>query len=167
MTTARDARLAYALLKLQQKRIADALKVIQPSIDQDPGDKNAARIGHARIGVVATSDPTLKATVSDMGLLVKFVQEIRPDEITMVPVVGETYLKALLAEMDRTKTLRDWDGHDVPGVVFAASKAPYPYFTPEQDAEDLLGVVGLEDLPYIDGVDLAALLGIAREGGAG
>lgn len=165
MTSPRDARTAYALLKLRQAQLSKALKKIEPLIDQDPGDKNAARVGAAKVGVVAMSDPPTKALVSDVALLTKFVQETRPDEVEMVPVIREAFVTALLAQIDKTGELQDWDGHDVPGVIFGISKAPYQYFTAADGADEVLGVIEPGDLPEIDGVDLAGLLGVSREGG--
>lgn len=162
MTDPKDARLAWALLKTKQSAISKALKKLEPHIDQEPGDKNAAKVGAAKVGSVAMTDPDTKATVTDLVLFTKFVTEVRPDEVEDVPTVSATFIKALLQEMDRKGELLDWEGHEVPGVAFAVSQTPYQRFYPDDGAIDLLGVLEPEDLPDIDGVDLAGLLGVRR-----
>lgn len=165
MTTPRDARLAYALLKIRMSQINKALKTVQPYIDQEPGDKNTAKLGAAKLGRVQVTDPEVKATVTDPALFTKWVQENRPDEVEQVPTVGATFRKALLEEMDRKGALVNWDGLEVPGVEFTTGSTPQQRFYPEDDADELLAVVAPEDLPQIEGVDLAGLLGVRGDVG--
>lgn len=162
MMTARDARLAYALLKIRQAQISKALAKIQPYTEQEPGDRNAARLGEARLGFVQTTDPEAHAAVTDIDLFTKWVQAKRPDEI--VPSVRESFKNAVLKELDGKGALVDWDGEEVPGVAFASS-TPAQRFQAAPDAAELAATATAEDLPFVDGVDLASLLGISREDG--
>jgi hypothetical protein len=162
VTTPRDARLAFALLKIQQVRVAKALKVVGPLVDQEPGDRNAAKLGHAKLGVVQMTDPDTKAVVTDPALLLKWVKANRPDQIE--ETVNATFQTALTKHMTETGALVDWDGQEVPGVGFA-TETPSQRFYPVEDAADLLEVIEHSDLPQIDGVDLAGILGIRRDGG--
>src|SRR5438309_863360 len=111
MTAPKDARLAFALLKVRSSEISKALKAIEPYLDQEPGDKNTAKLGHARVGSVQRTDPQTRAVVSDPALLLKWVKENRPDQID--EVVNATYQVALLKDMTDKKALVDFNGEEV------------------------------------------------------
>jgi hypothetical protein len=163
VTSPRDARLAYALLKLKQSQISKALKVVEQFNDQEPGDKNAAKLGAARVGSVTMTDPTVKAMVADRALFLKWVQANREDQVYDVPTVREAYEQALLNELTDKRALIDGNGVEVAGVVFGVGQAPAQRFYPDDDAADLLDVVTPDDLPDIEGVDLAYVLGVRHD----
>lgn len=156
----REARVAFALLKLRQAQLNNALRAVEPHLDQEPGDRNTAKLGAATLGAVSMTNPAAKATVVDPALFTKFVVGTRPDAVEQTP--NETFVRALLQEMDRTGQLCDWDGQEVPGVAFVIPKDPYRRFVADADATELLDVVEPGDLPEVPGVDLAGLLGVHR-----
>lgn len=162
--SARDARKAFALLKIRISQLSKALKKIEPYIDQEPGDKNTAKLGEARLGSVQKTDPEIKATVTDPALFAKWVKAHRPDQIE--DAVNATFQTALLKDMTAKSTLVDFNGEEVQGVGFA-TEAPQQRFYPAEGAAELLDVLEPEDLPGIDGIDLAGLLGVRRGGGEG
>jgi hypothetical protein len=155
----RDARVAFALLKIRQSQISKAIKAVQPYTDQEPGDKNAARLGHARLGKVAMTEPQTKPVVTDAELFTKYVKDVRPDEI--VDAVRASYQVALFEQFVKTGKLQDWDGNEVPGVAFDAD-TPQQRFYADEGADDLLAIADAGDLPVIEDIDLAGLLGIPR-----
>lgn len=157
--SSRDARLAYALLKLQQRRISAALKTFEPLLDQEPGDKNTARLGEARLGKVAKTDPEEKPVVSDRDAFTKHVAALWPTEVEQVEQVRPAFERKLLGEMQARGCAVDENGEVIPGVRFESS-TPQQRFYPEDDADDLLGVVDLADLPEVDGLDWRGLLPI-------
>lgn len=159
MTDPKDARLAFALLKIRQSQISRAIQAVQPFLDQEPGDKNAAKLGRARLGKVTMTEPEVKPVVTDPDAFVKYVQDVRPDEIE--PAVRPAFQTALFQHLDKTGQLLDWDGNAVPGVGFGSS-TPQQRFYADDGAEELLAVVDPADLPVIEGLDLAAVLGIAH-----
>lgn len=159
MTSAKDARLAYALLKIRASQISKALKAIEPLLDQEPGDRNAANLGHARLGFVQKTDPETRAIITDPDLFLKWVKENRPDQIN--EVVNATYQVALLKDMTALGAAVDSNGVEVPGVTFG-SETPSQRFYPAQGADDLLDVLERADLPAIDGVDLPRILGVGE-----
>lgn len=157
--SSRDARLAYALLKLQQRRISAALKTFEPYIDQEPGDKNTARLGEARLGKIARTEPVEKPVVSDRDTFTKHIADLWPTEVETVETVRPAFERKLLGEMQARGCAVDDNGEVVPGVRFE-STAPQQRFYPEDNAEDLLTVVDLADLPVVEGVDWRGLLPI-------
>lgn len=157
MTAPRDARRAYALLKLRQRQISRALDEIAVYVDQDPGDRNSAKLGEAKIGTVFMTNPEPKATVTDRDAFTKWVAASHPTEI--VEAVRVSYEAALLAEITQRGEFVDENGEVVPGVAFS-TPTPQQRFTAATDAEDLLSVIDEGDLPEIEGIDLAGLLGI-------
>lgn len=158
----KDARKAFALLKIRAAQISKALKTVEPYLDQEPGDKNTAKLGRARLGSVQKTDPQTRAIVSDAVLLLKWVKENRPDQID--EVVNATFQVALLKDMTDKQALVDVNGEEVPGLMFGA-EAPAQRFYPAEDAATLLDVLDPEDLPAIDGIDLPQLLGLRARGG--
>lgn len=167
MTSPRDARLAWALLQIKKlqlveesKRLSKALKVIEPSLDQEPGDKNTAKLGEAKLGKIAKTEPTTVAVVNDVEAFVEFVAITAPTEIEEIKQVRPAYREKLLAELSERGSTIDSNGQDVPGIGFALTSTPYQRFYPEEGAAELLTVLEPGDLPEIKGVDLAGLLGI-------
>lgn len=171
MTSPRDARRAWALLQLKKaeyaeksKVIGKALKAIEPDLDQEPGDKNTAKLGEARLGKVALTEPDTVAVVKDLGAFTEFVAITAPTEIEEIKQVRGAYREKLLAELSASRSTIDSNGQDVPGVGFALTSTPAHRFYAEKDAADLLSVVEPGDLPEIEGVDLAGLLGLPAGG---
>jgi hypothetical protein len=165
----REARMVFALLKLQQARVNAALKRVTPFVDQEPGDKNAARLGEARLGRVAMTEPDIKALVTDRDAFTKFVEAEHPGEVETVVRVRPAYESKLLGEITARGAAVDEDGQAVPGVTFGYGSSPQQRFYPDEGAEALLAVVDPSDLPRLEGVDLAGILGVrdAGEGGEG
>jgi hypothetical protein len=163
----REARLAFALLKLRQSQIAAALKKVTPFVDQEPGDRAAAKLGAARLGRVAMTEPDIKALVTDRDAFTKFVQAEHPGEVETVVQVRPAYESKLLGEITARGAAVDEDGQAVPGVTFGYGSSPQQRFYPDEGAEALLAVVDPSDLPRLEGVDLAGILGVrdAGEGG--
>jgi hypothetical protein len=157
MTSPREARRAYALLKVRQKQISRALDHIAVYVDQDPGDRNSAKLGEAKLGTVFMTNPEPKAIVTDRDAFTKWVAKNKPTEI--VEAVRASYETALLNDLTAKGEVVDEHGEVVPGVAFS-SPTPQQRFTATADAEDLLSVVDPEDLPEVEGIDLAGLLGI-------
>ncbi|TYK45219.1 hypothetical protein [Actinomadura decatromicini] len=153
----REARLAFALLKLQQRRLAAALKRFEPFIDQEPGDKNTARLGEARLGKVAKTEPVEKPVVADRDAFTKHVAALWSTEVEQVEQVRPAFERKLLGEMQARGCAVDENGEVVPGIRFETS-TPQQRFYPEDGAEDLLTVIDAEDLPTVDGVDWRQLL---------
>lgn len=160
----RDARLAFALLKLQQRRISAALKTFEPFIDQEPGDKNTTRLGEAKLGKVAKTEPVDKPVVSDRDAFTKHVAALCPTEVETVEQVRPAYERKLLTDMAAKGCAVDDNGEVVPGVRFESS-TPQQRFYPEPDAEDLLTVIDAGDLPEVDGLDWRQLLPVRPEAG--
>jgi hypothetical protein len=161
--TPREARTVYALLKIRQAQIAGALKHVQPFVEQEPGDRNAAMLGRARLGQVSLTEPKITAQVTDREAFLKYVTEARPTEVETVTVVRPAYETALLAELTQRGAIVDRDGMEVSGVEFRAASTPSQRFEAADNAAELLAVVEPRDLPEIDGIDLAALLGVRPE----
>ncbi|MGI5414286.1 hypothetical protein [Actinomadura luteofluorescens] len=161
----RDARLAFALLKLQQRRISAALKKFEPFIDQEPGDRNTARLGEAKLGKVAKTEPAEKPVVSDRDAFTKHVAASWPTEVEQVEQVRPAFERKLLGEMEAKGCAVDDNGEVVPGVRFESS-TPQQRFYPEDDAEVMLTAVDAEDLPQVDGVDWSGLLPLHTPGDA-
>lgn len=161
MTSPRDARRAYGLLKVRQKQISQALDHIAVYVDQDPGDRNSAKLGEARLGTVFKTDPEAKAKVADRDAFTKWVAASHSTEI--VEAVRSSYETALLDAITRRGDVVDENGEVVPGVGFAAA-TPQQRFIPADAAEELLAVLEPGDLPEIEGVDLAGLLGLPARG---
>ncbi|TDD97575.1 hypothetical protein [Actinomadura rubrisoli] len=162
--SAREARLAYALLKLQQRRLSAALKTFEPFIDQEPGDKNTARLGEAKLGKVARTEPVEKPMVSDRDAFTKHVAAGWSTEVEQVETVRPAFERKLLAEIEARGCAVDDNGEVVPGVRFDAA-TPQQRFYPEDGAEDLLAVIDLDDLPEVEGLDWRELLPIRADGG--
>ena len=165
----REARLVVALLKLQQARVNAALKRVTPFVDQEPGDKNAAKLGAARLGKVAMTEPEVKALVTDRDAFVKYVQAEYPTEVEMVPQVRPAFEAKLMADLAARGEPVDDTGETVPGVTIGHGSSPQQRIYPDEGAEALLAVVDPSDLPRLEGVDLAGILGVrdAGEGGEG
>jgi hypothetical protein len=161
MTSPRDARRAYALLKVKQKQISNALDEIAVYVDQDPGDRNSAKLGEAKLGTVFMTAPEAKARVADRDAFTKWVSATRQTEI--VEAVRASYETALLGDITKRGDVVDENGEVVPGVEFS-SATPQQRFIPADGAEDLLTVIEPRDLPEIEGIDLAGLLGIPAGG---
>lgn len=171
MTSTRDARRAWALLQIKKlelaeesKRISKALKVIEPDLDQEPGDRNTAKLGEAKLGKIGRTDPDTVAVVNDVAAFAEFVSLTAPSEIEVIKQVRPAYQNKLLAELSASGSTIDSNGQDVPGIGFALTSTSYSRFYPEPGAAELLSVIDPSDLPEIDGVDLAGLLGIPAGG---
>ncbi|HEY9370988.1 hypothetical protein [Streptomyces sp.] len=160
--TPKDARLVFALLKMRQAQISAAVKYVQPFTEQEPGDKNAAKLGAARLGKVAMTEPEVKAIVVDREKFAAWVQETAPTEVEHIPTVRAAYEMRLLAEALAAGAPVDANGQEIPGVELGPGASPSQRFYPDEGAERFLDVVEAADLPDIDGIDLAALLGIRR-----
>ncbi|MEU6725584.1 hypothetical protein ABZ917_17905 [Nonomuraea wenchangensis] len=160
--TPKDARLVFALLKIRQSQISAALKHVTPFIEQEPGDKNAAKLGAARLGKVAMTEPEVKAIVVDRDKFVAWVQETAPTEVEDVPTVRTAYEMKLLAEALANGAPVDAAGQEIPGVEIGYGSSPSQRFYADDGAERLLEVLEEKDLPEIDGLDLAAVLGVQR-----
>ncbi|MGI5286589.1 hypothetical protein ACQEVF_25075 [Nonomuraea polychroma] len=162
--TPREARTIWALLKIRETQIKTQLKAALTYaarfIDQDPGDKNAAKLGAAKLGKVGMTEPSITAQVTDPEAFLKYVTEARPTEVETVTQVRPAYEKALLAELTQRGAAVDRDGTEVPGIEFRPASTPYQTFDAADNAAELLAVVEPEDLPEIDGIDLAAILGV-------
>lgn len=162
--TPREARMVYGLLKIREAQVKAALKRVQPFTDQDPGDRNAAKLGAAVLGRVVMTEPKAAAVIRDMAALIDHVKATAPTEIETREEVRPAYLTKLLAEVMET-------GELVPGVDIAAASSPYQRFEAADNAADLLAVVEPGDLPELDDIDLAAILGarpaVAPAPGAG
>ncbi|MET8985929.1 hypothetical protein ABZW49_10810 [Nonomuraea wenchangensis] len=162
--TPKDARLVFALLKIRQLQISAALKHVTPFIEQEPGDKNAAKLGAARLGRVAMTEPEVKATVTDREKFVAWVQETAPTEVEDVPTVRPAYEMKLLEEALANGAPVDAAGQEIPGVAIGYGSSPSQRFYADDGAERLLEVLDAKDLPEIDGIDLAAVLGVRKAG---
>jgi len=162
--TPKEARLVFALLKMRASQISAALKHVVPFIEQEPGDKNAAKLGAARLGKVAMTEPEVKAIVTDRDKFVAFVQETAPTEVEQVPTVRVAYEMKLLEQALANGAPVDASGQEIPGVEIGYGSSPQQRFYPDDNAGRLLAEVEPKDLPEIEGVDLAELLGV-REGG--
>lgn len=160
--TPKEARLVFGLLKMRSSQIAAALKRVMPFIEQEPGDKNAAKLGAARLGKVAMTEPEVKAIVTDRGKFVAWVQETAPTEVEDVPTVRAAYEMKVLEQALANGAPVDKEGREIPGVELGYGSSPQQRFYADDGAENLLAVVEEKDLPEIDGVDLADLLGIRR-----
>jgi hypothetical protein len=160
--TPKEARLVFALLKMRSSQISAALKRVTPFIEQEPGDKNAAMLGAARLGKVSKSEPEVKALVTDRDKFVAFVQETAPTEVEDVPTVRAAYEMKLLEEALTNGAPVDKEGREIPGVEIGYGSSPQQRFYADDGAENLLAVVEEKDLPQIDGIDLAELLGVRR-----
>ncbi|MFI7642430.1 hypothetical protein [Nonomuraea sp. NPDC049400] len=162
--TPKEARLVFALLKMRASQISAALKLVTPFIEQEPGDKNAAMLGAARLGKVAKSEPEVKAIVTDRDKFVAFVQETAPTEVEHAPTVRTAYEMKLLETALKAGAPVDEHGQEIPGVEIGYGSSPRQNFYADDGAERLLGVVEEKDLPQIDGIDLAGLLGVRKDG---
>lgn len=160
--TPKEARLVFALLKMRSSQISAALKRVMPFIEQEPGDKNAAKLGAARLGKVAMTEPEVKAIVTNREKFVAWVQETAPTEVEDVPTVRAAYEMKVLEQALANGAPVDANGLEIPGVELGYGSSPQQRFYADDGAENLLAVVEEKDLPEIDGVDLAGLLGIRR-----
>jgi hypothetical protein len=160
--TPKEARLVFALLKMRSSQISAALKLVTPFIEQEPGDKNAAMLGAARLGKVAKSEPEVKAIVTDRGKFVAHVEETAPTEVEHVPTVRTAYEMKLLEEALANGAPVDKEGREIPGVEIGYGTSPQQRFYADDGADGLLAVVEEKDLPQLDGIDLAELLGVRR-----
>ncbi len=158
--TPREARMVWALLKIREEQIRDLLKRVAPFTEQEPGDRNAAMLGRARLGRVILTEPQVTAQITDRALFTKHVAETRPTEVETVTVVRPAYEAALLAEMTKHGVAVDRDGQEVPGVEFRPASTPSRRFESADNAAELLACVEPRDLPEIEGVDLASVLGV-------
>jgi hypothetical protein len=162
--TPKEARMLFALLKMRSSQISAALKLVTPFIEQEPGDKNAAMLGAARLGKVAKSEPEVKAIVTDREKFVAYVQETAPTEVELVSTVRAAYEMKVLEVALKKGAPVDEDGQEIPGVELGYGSSPRQNFYADEGAERLLEVVEEKDLPELEGVDLAMVLGI-RKGG--
>lgn len=162
--TPKEARLVFALLKMRSSQISAALKLVTPFIEQQPGDKNAAMLGAARLGKVAKSEPETKAIVTDREKFTAWVQETAPTEVEHVPTVRTAYEMKVLEQALANGAPVDKDGQEIPGVEIGYGSSPQQRFYADDGAENLLAVVEAKDLPEIEGIDLAALLGVRKDG---
>ncbi|GAA2861038.1 hypothetical protein [Nonomuraea rubra] len=162
--TPKDARMVFALLKMRQSQISAALKYVTPFIEQEPGDKNAAKLGAARLGKVAMTEPEPKAIVTDRDKFVAFVQETAPTEVEHIPTVRTAYEVKVLEEALKNGAPVDKEGREIPGVEIGLGATPSQRFYADDGAERFLDVVEEKDLPQIDGIDLAGMLGVRRGG---
>ncbi|MFC4006541.1 hypothetical protein ACFOY2_04870 [Nonomuraea purpurea] len=160
--TPREARTVFALLKMRQSQLNRALKHVTQFIEQEPGDKNAAKLGAARLGKVAMTEPEVKAIVADRDKFVAFVQETAPTEVEHVPTVRTAYEMKLLEQALANNAPVDKEGREIPGVEIGHGSSPSQRFYADDGAERLLEVLEETDLPQIDGIDLAGLLGAKR-----
>lgn len=158
--TPKEARLVFALLKMRSAQIAAALKVVTPFVEQQPGDKNAAMLGAARLGKVAMTEPEVRAIVTDREKFVAWVAEIAPTEVESIPTVRTAYEMKVLGEALANGAPVDEQGREVPGVTIGYGASPSQRFYADDGAESLLSAVEAKDLPELDGIDLAALLGV-------
>ncbi|TMS00119.1 hypothetical protein [Nonomuraea basaltis] len=158
--TPKEARLVFALLKMRASQISAALKQVTPFIEQEPGDKNAALLGAARLGKVAMTEPEVKAIVNDREKFVAFVQETAPTEVEHIPTVRTAYEMKLLEQALRNGAPVDADGQEIPGVEIGYGASPQQRFYADEGADRLLAVVEPKDLPELDGIDLTELLGV-------
>lgn len=160
--TPKEARLVFALLKIRASQISAALKQVTPFIEQEPGDKNAAKLGAARLGKVAMTEPEVKPQVTDREKFVAYVQEIAPTEVEQIPTVRAAYQAKVLETVARMGGPVDENGQEIPGVVLGYGTSPQQRFYPDDGADSLLAVVEEKDLPDLGDIDLAGLLGIRR-----
>ncbi len=157
--TPTQARLAFALLKIRKAQIDRALNRVTPFIDQEPGDKNAAKLGAARLGKVAMTEPEVKPIVVDRAAFTAWVEQHAATEVERVPTVRSSYESKLLDEIAKRGAAVDPNGEEIPGVTLGYGSSPQQRFYADENAENLLSVVEAKDLPEIDGIDLAGLLG--------
>jgi hypothetical protein len=162
--TPKEARLVFALLKMRASQISAALKQVTPFIEQEPGDKNAAKLGAATLGKVAMTEPEVRAQVTDREKFTAWVAETAPSEVEQVPTVRTAYEQKLLEGAFKRGAAVDEHGQEIPGVSFGYGSTPQQRFYANDGADIFLAEVTPRDLPEIEGVDLAGLLGV-REGG--
>lgn len=160
--TPKEARMVFALLKMRAWQISAAVKYVQPFTEQEPGDKNATKLGSARLGKVGVTEPEVKAIVTDRDKFVAFVQETAPTEVEHIPTVRTAYEMKVLQEALDNGAPVDKQGREIPGVVLGPGASPSQRFYADEGAERFLEVVEEKDLPEIEGIDLAALLGVKR-----
>ncbi|MFG1683578.1 hypothetical protein ACGFNP_25640 [Nonomuraea sp. NPDC049269] len=160
--TPKEARLVFALLKMRASQISAALKQVTLFIEQEPGDKNAAKLGAARLGKVAMTEPEVKPQVTDREKFVAWVQETAPTEVEQVPTVRAAYQTKVLETVARMGGPVDEHGQEIPGVALGYGSSPRQCFYPDDGADSLLAVVEEKDLPDLGDIDLAGLLGIRR-----
>ncbi len=158
--TPREARMLFGLLKVREAQIRAVLKHVALFVEQEPGDRNAAMLGRAKLGSVILTEPKITAQVTDRDLFIKHVAEHRPTEVEQVTVVRPAYETALLAEMTQRGALVDRDGQEVPGVTLRPASTPSQRWEPADNAAELLACVEPHDLPEVEGVDLAGILGV-------
>ncbi|MEV6035968.1 hypothetical protein AB0L65_32765 [Nonomuraea sp. NPDC052116] len=161
--TPKEARLVFALLKMRASQISAAVKYVQPFTEQEPGDKNAAKLGAARLGKVGMSEPEVKALVTDRAKFTAFVLETAPTEVEDIPTVRTAYEVKLLEQALKAGAAVDANGQEIPGVELGYGSSPSQRFFPDDGAERFLSTLEAKDLPEIEGIDLAALLGVRRD----
>lgn len=167
--TPREARMLFALLKTRKAQLDRALKHVAPFIEQEPGDKNMAKLGAAPLGRVAMTEPEVKPRVDDVKAFTEYVKETAGTEIETREMVRPAYEAKLLGDIAGRGAPVDGDGREVPGVSFGYASQPQQRFYAEENAEEMLRLVEPRDLPQIDGMDLAEILGVrpAIEAGEG
>jgi hypothetical protein len=162
--TPKEARLVFALLKMRASQISAALKRVTPFIEQEPGDKNAVKLGAATLGKAAMTEPEVRAHVTDRDKFTAWVTENAPGEVDQIPTVKGAFEQKLLEGALKRGAAVDEHGQEIPGVSFGYGSTPQQRFYANDGAEIFLAEVEPRDLPEIEGVDLAGLLGV-RGGG--
>lgn len=164
--TPREARTLWGLLKIRETQFKTQLKAALTYaarfIDQDPGDKNSAKLGAARLGKVVLTEPEVRAIVTDRAAFIEWVQEVAPTEVEHIPTVRPAYETKVLEQALANGAPVDKEGREIPGVTIGQGSTPQQRFYADEGAERLLAAVEEKDLPEIDGVDLAAIFGIRR-----
>ncbi|MFD9950849.1 hypothetical protein ACFWYW_19705 [Nonomuraea sp. NPDC059023] len=162
--TPKEARLVFALLKMRASQIRAVLDLVTPFIEQEPGDRNAAKLGSATLGKVTKTEPEVKAIVTDREKFTAWVAETAASEVEHVPTVRAAYEMKLLEQALAAGAPVDANGQEMPGVTLGYGSTPQQRFYADEGADRLFAVVEPKDLPEIEGVDLAALLGVSRDG---